>query len=97
MLYEPFSVNIPEHEVLDLKQRLSRARFSPDFSNEKWEYGTNGKYLEELVQYWIDDFDWREQESKINEFHHYKTNIHDNPVHFIYEKGKGPNPTPLIP
>ena len=96
MLYEPFSVNIPEHEVLDLKQRLSRTRFSPDFSNEKWEYGTNGKYLEELVQYWIDDFDWREQESKINEFHHYKTNIRDIPVHFIYEKGKGPNPTPLI-
>ena len=96
MSYEPFSLSIAEQDLSDLEKRLRRTRLAPDFSNDNWDYGTNGEYLSELLDYWINNFDWRAQESKINSFSHYKTLINGNPIHFIYEKGKGPNPTPLI-
>ena len=96
MSYEPFSLSIAEQDLSDLEKRLRRTRLAPDFSNDNWDYGTNGEYLAELLDYWINNFDWRAQESKINSFSHYKTLINGNPIHFIYEKGKGPNPTPLI-
>ncbi len=94
--YEPFTVDIPETALVDLRERLQRTRLAPEFANDDWRFGTNGAYLQELLDYWATDFDWRTQEAAINQFSNYKTTIDGVPVHFIYEKGKGPNPTPLI-
>jgi pimeloyl-ACP methyl ester carboxylesterase len=93
---EPFTIHIPDSDVADLRQRLERTRLAPEFANENWQYGTNGKYLQELLSYWATDYDWRAQEAKINRFQNFKTTIDGVPIHFIHEKGKGPNPTPLI-
>ena len=39
---------------------------------------------------------WRKQEALINSFSHFKAPVDGRQVHFIHEKGKGPNPLPLI-
>jgi len=39
--------------------------------------------MEEFVQYWHDEFDWREQERRLNEFDQFKTNIDGLDIHFI--------------
>jgi len=93
---EPFTVNIPDNDLSDLKERLQRTRLAPEFANDGWQYGTNGTYLNELLSYWVNDYDWRAAEAKINRFNNFKTTIDGIPIHFIHEKGKGPNPTPLI-
>ena len=51
---EPFEVAIPDETLEDLRGRLERARFSADFANDDWRYGTEGGYLRELVEYWVD-------------------------------------------
>lgn len=96
MAYEPFKVDVPDAAIADLRDRLQRTRLAPEFANGDWAYGTNGSYLKELLAYWETDYDWRQHEAAINGFANYKTTIDDIPIHFIYEKGKGPNPTPLI-
>ena len=53
-------------------------------------------YIKELVEYWRTDFDWRAQEAKLNAFNHFKSKVDGLDIHFIHEKGKGPNPIPLI-
>ena len=53
-------------------------------------------YLKELVEYWKTSFDWRSQERLINSFSHFKADVDGLGIHFIHEKGKGPNPIPLI-
>jgi pimeloyl-ACP methyl ester carboxylesterase len=96
MKYEPFTINVPDVAVTDLDERLKRTRLAPDFANEDWSYGTNSSYLQELLDYWSTDYDWREHEASINRFANYKTTIEGIPIHFIYERGKGPNPVPLV-
>ena len=59
MTYEPFEIEIPESALADLRERLKRTRLAPEFANENWQYGTNGAYLEELLAYWADGYDWR--------------------------------------
>ncbi|NNL86905.1 MAG: epoxide hydrolase [Myxococcales bacterium] len=93
---DPFRIDIPESVLTDLKSRLRSARFAPDFANKEWAYGTETETLRELCAYWADDFDWRAQEAAMNEFSHFTTEIEDVPIHFIHERGKGPNPMPLI-
>jgi len=96
MKYESFTINVPDVAVTDLVERLKRTRLAPDFANEDWSYGTNSSYLQELLDYWSTDYDWREHEASINRFANYKTTIEGIPIHFIYERGKGPNPVPLV-
>ncbi|CAN5132814.1 epoxide hydrolase [soil metagenome] len=91
-----FSIHVAQETLDDLRSRLERTIFPHDVGNDDWSYGTNGAYLRELVDYWLHDYDWREQERRINAFRHYRTVIDDVPVHFIREPGQGPHPIPLI-
>ena len=96
MNIEKFSVSITDEVLTDLMDRLKKTRWAEDFANDDWRYGTNGKYLKELVDYWRDKYDWRQHERAINAWPQFKTVIDDVPIHFIHVRGKGPNPKPLI-
>jgi len=93
---EPFSISIPDATLSDLRDRLARTRFPRDFGNSNWEYGTNLAYLKELINYWLDRYDWRHHEREMNSFANYRTEIEGVPIHFIHEPGKGLKPIPLI-
>jgi pimeloyl-ACP methyl ester carboxylesterase len=96
MTKEKFTVAIPDNVLDDLRERLARARFAPDFANADWTFGTEANYLKELVAYWRDRFDWRAVEREMNGYAHYRTTIDGMPIHFIHEPGKGPKPIPII-
>lgn len=53
MLIEPFSIQTPDAALADLKQRLQNTRWADDFANDPWQYGTNGSYWREQVNYWL--------------------------------------------
>lgn len=93
---EPFKIKIPQEQLNDLNQRLKRIRWPDEIPNEDWSYGTNLSYLEELMDYWLDNFDWRSHEKELNKFNHYRAHVDDFGIHFIHEKGKGENPLPII-
>lgn len=96
MKIEPFTISVSSDVLDDLQQRLVNYRWPLDFDNDEWQYGTNGDYLKELVDYWINDYDWRLQEKHLNSFSHFRTEIDEMPIHFIHERGKGPSPIPII-
>lgn len=92
----PFKVDVPESKLQDLKARLDITRWPDEIAGSEWDYGTNMAYLKELVEYWRTSFDWRVQEALLNNFSHFKAQVDGLGIHFIHEKGKGPNPIPLI-
>ena len=93
---KPFTIAVEESVLEDLRQRLADTRWPDEIPNTGWDYGSNLAYIKELVEYWRTEFDWRAQEAKLNEFNHYKSEVDGLGIHFIHEKGKGPNPIPLI-
>jgi pimeloyl-ACP methyl ester carboxylesterase len=93
---EPFDIAIPEAALDDLRERLARARFAPDFANDDWAYGTEREYLRELVAHWRDGYDWRVHERAMNEQPNFRTEIDGIPIHFVHARGAGPSPLPLV-
>ena len=93
---EPFTINIPDSVLDDLKNRLSLVRWPGELPDSDWDYGANLSYIQQLVEYWRTQYDWRAQEKQINRWQHCKTTIDGQGIHFIHERGKGPNPLPLI-
>jgi hypothetical protein len=61
-----------------------------------WESGTELNYLKQLVACWLDSYNWRERETTFNQLHHFRTEVQGSGIHFVHERGKGPNPFPLI-
>ena len=71
----PFEIAVPDAAIADLQRRLRNTRLPDQIDNSSWEYGTDIAYLTELIEYWQDDFDWREQETQLNQFDQFKTEI----------------------
>ena len=93
---KPFRANINQDVLDDLQDRLKRTRWPDEIPGSGWDYGSNLAYVKELVDYWIEEFDWREQEAKINRYSQFITEVDGLDIHYIHERGRGPDPLPLL-
>jgi microsomal epoxide hydrolase len=92
----PFTLHVSDAALADLKERLARARYPDEVEGSGWAYGPNVAYVKQLVAYWHDKYDWREQERRFNQFHQFQTNIDGMNIYFIHERSSVPNARPLI-
>ena len=92
----PFEIVVPDAAINDLKTRLQNTRLPDQISETTWEYGTDKTYLTELIYYWENEFDWREQERTLNEFDHFKTQIDEIEMHFIHQRSEHSDAIPLM-
>jgi pimeloyl-ACP methyl ester carboxylesterase len=93
---KPFKIAIPEADLQEMMEKLRHTRFPPDFGNDDWRYGYNTSYHRTLVDYWINQYDWRKIENEMNQLPQFKVDVMGVPLHFIHVKGSGKNPMPLL-
>lgn len=92
----PFEIDIADAALADLKRRLAATRMPDQIADTTWEYGTDSSYLSELIAYWQNDFDWKKQESELNQFDQFKTEIDGLDMHFIHQRSENPDAIPLM-
>ncbi len=92
----PFRIEVPQAVIDDLRDRLTRTRWTDEVEDAGWDYGTNLGYLKELTDYWRDEFDWRAREAELNRFAQFRTEIDGFGLHFVHERGRGPDPMPIL-
>ena len=83
---QPFSINVPGATLADLRERLARVRWADAPPGAGWEFGTDLAYLQELVAYWRDRYDWRVWEARLNAFPQYTVPLSGIDLHFIHQK-----------
>lgn len=92
----PFTVNVPEPVLADLRDRLARTRWPDEIPGAGWDYGVSPSFLRELMEYWRTGFDWRVHESRLNDLENVSVEIDGLRMHAIHQRGNGPNPLPLL-
>jgi len=92
----PITIAVPDAVLEDLRARLDRTRLPDQIPGTGWDYGTDRAYLEGLLEYWRNGYDWREQERRINALDNYVTRIDGVDVHFIHVRSPEPNAMPLL-
>ena len=92
----PFTIHIGDDVLSDLRARLERVRWPDEIPDAGWQYGTDLTYLRTLVDYWRDQYDWRQHEAALNRFEHFTMPLDGIELHFIHQPGVGPNPLPLL-
>ncbi len=96
MSIQSFKIAIPQATLDDLRERLARTRWPDEVEGAGWDYGTNLGYMKDFADYWQHLYDWCKQEAALNTFAHFKAEVDGIGIHFIHERGQGPNPTPII-
>ena len=92
----PFEIQVGDEILDDLKQRLAATRLPQQIEGTDWAYGAEISYLEELIAYWRDKYDWRAQEAALNLFDHFTTAIDDQRIHFIHQRSTHDHAVPLL-
>ena len=59
---QPFSVAVDTAVLDDLRARIRRTRLPEAAPGEPWAQGTDRDWLERLLGYWADAFDWHAAE-----------------------------------
>jgi microsomal epoxide hydrolase len=96
MSVKEFRIQIQQEVLDDLNYRIDHFRWPSQLKDTDWEHGTDFDYLRSLVSYWRNHFDWRKHEDELNRYSQFKCNVDGIDIHFFHERGKGPNPLPII-
>lgn len=87
---------VPEAVIDDLRSRLRSYRRVPLPAGHGWERGTDGDYLESLLTYWLDSYDWKEHESRIRGMPWALTQADSGAVRAIHQRSADPEAIPVL-
>lgn len=84
--------------IKDLRERLTNRRpLTKPLEGIQSEYGINTDYLETILEYWANEYDFKKRAELLNEFDHYKTRIQGLDLHFIRSKPKDAKGKQVLP
>jgi len=89
----PFTIQISDAILADLRARLDRVRWPDAIPGAGWQYGTDLTYLHQLVDYWRTQYDWHVHEARLNACQQFTVPLSEIDVHFIHQPGVGPAPS----
>ena len=92
----PFSVNVPETELAELRQRIRATRFPEKETVNDFTQGVPLATVQKLAHYWATQYDWRNVEARLNAVPNFITEIDGLDIHFIHVRSTHPNALPLI-
>jgi pimeloyl-ACP methyl ester carboxylesterase len=92
----PSPIQVPDEDLEDLRTRLAATRWPDQPEGTGWERGVPVDYLQGLVAYWGDGFDWRGAEAEVNRFPSYLTTIDGQDIHFFHARSPEPGALPLL-
>ena len=107
----PFTVNIPQGELAELRRRVAATRWpdretvadasqsvqpDPQFMTKAESQGVQLATIQKLANYWATDYDWRKCEATLAALPHFITEIDGLDIHFIQVRSKHENALPLI-
>jgi pimeloyl-ACP methyl ester carboxylesterase len=93
---EPFEIRIADEVLDDLRARIRATRWPDPAPGAAWSQGTDLGYLQGLLAYWADGYDWRARERELNGYHHFRVDLDGAPVHFVHERAPGGDGIPII-
>ncbi|XP_061405672.1 LOW QUALITY PROTEIN: epoxide hydrolase 1 [Lethenteron reissneri] len=85
----PFKVPYSPETMQDVRRRLASVRLAEPLEGSRFHYGFNSTYLQRVLKYWAEEFDWERTVAVLNKYPQYITNIEGIDVHFVHVRPLG--------
>ncbi len=93
---DPFTIDVDEAVLDDLRRRLRDTRWPERELVDDWSQGIPLGYVQDVCTYWADEYDWRAREAALNRFDQFTTAIDGLDVHFIHVRSPHEDAVPLL-
>lgn len=93
---KPYRIEVAEADIDDLRDRLTRTRWTGELPGVGWSYGIPLEYVQDLAGHWRSAYDWRASEARLNQFPQFTTEIDGQNVHFLHVRSQQPDALPLL-
>ena len=93
---EQFQIHASDSDLDDLKRRLRATRWPEPETVSDWSQGVPLAYLRQFCDYWLNKYDWRKREARLNAIPQYRTGIDGLGIHFLHVRSPHPAAMPLI-
>jgi pimeloyl-ACP methyl ester carboxylesterase len=91
-----FTIDVPQAELDDLCRRVEAMRWPSAELVEDRSQGVQLATMQELARYWTTEYDWRQNEERLNALPQFKTQIDGLNIHFIHVRSAHEDALPLI-
>ncbi len=92
----PFTINIPQSKLDAIADKVRGFEWIDFPQDGGWAYGANQDYLKEFCAYWLDTYDWRAWEAKLNALPQFIAQVDGHDIHYVHVKGSNPANPPLL-
>jgi pimeloyl-ACP methyl ester carboxylesterase len=90
----PFVLDVPEEQLVDLRERLRRVRLPEPATDPSQGLGVDA--VTELCRAWLEEHDWRRVEDELNRRGGFRTAIDGLGVHFLHVRSPRGDARPLL-
>src|SRR3954465_13548796 len=92
----PFTIDVPEADLEDLRARIAATRWPEKETVDDGSQGVQLATLQALARYWLNEYDWRKCEAKLNSVPNFMTEIDGLDIHFVHVRSKHEDALPLV-
>lgn len=85
----PFTIAVPDERLADIRAGIERFDWADFPDAGGWRSGTGLADLRRLVDHWLEHFDWRAQETRLNRLPQFTADVLGQHLHFVHAKGDG--------
>jgi pimeloyl-ACP methyl ester carboxylesterase len=92
----PFTVEFPAEALDELHRRITATRWPSKELVSDRSQGIQLATAQAVADYWVNEYDWRRCEARLNALPQFMTSIDGVDIHFIHVKSQHENALPLI-
>lgn len=92
----PFTADLSDDVLNDLRARLRATRWPGIIGADSWQYGVPQGWLQDMVAYWANEWEWTPHADAMNRWQHYRVTIDEVPIHYVHAPAKDLEAPPLL-
>jgi pimeloyl-ACP methyl ester carboxylesterase len=96
MTEQRFTISVSDEALEDLHRRLRATRWPDTVTDSGWTYGLDLEWMQSMVDYWLNRYDWGAQQRALNEYPHQLAVIDGFRIHYLHFRSKDPNAVPMV-
>ncbi|MGW2662257.1 epoxide hydrolase family protein [Nocardia tengchongensis] len=92
----PFRIDVPQAQLDELADRLRKTLWPNELPGVADAYGVTNDRVSGLAKYWLEEFDWRALEARLNAYPQFTTEIDGEDIHFLHVRSSRADATPVV-
>ena len=94
---KPFEINTPDTKLAAIRDRVAAYRwFDAPAGLPEWQLGMSTPVLKDIQAYWLEHYDWRAEEAKLNQYPQFTAEFDGLSIHFLHIVGEAEGKRPLL-